>query len=74
MKVYCEASGQLVNLNKSSVFFGSNVPVVLSEELGGILGMSIVDDSGTYLGVHAMWGRSKNKGLAYVKDRILSKL
>ncbi|XP_070677810.1 uncharacterized protein [Malus domestica] len=74
MKVYCDALGQLVNLNKSSVFFGTNVPVVLAEELGGILGMPLVDDPGTYLGVPEMWGRSKSKGLAYVNDRILSKI
>lgn len=74
MKVYCEASGQQVNLQKFSVFFGSNVPVVLSKELGGILGMSIVDDPRTYLGVPAIWGRSKMKRLAHVKGRILGKI
>lgn len=73
IEVYCEASGQQVNLQKSSVFFGSNVPRVLSDELGAILRMPIVDDPGTYLGVPTMWGRSKTKDLAYVKDRIRGK-
>lgn len=44
MKEYCEASGQQVSLQKFSVFFGSSVPVVLSKELGCILGIPIVDN------------------------------
>lgn len=51
INMYCQASRQQVNLQKSSV-----------------------DDPRTYLGVPAMWGRSKSKGLAYVKDRILAKI
>lgn len=62
-----------MNLQKSNVFFGTNVSSALSEEVGRILRMSIVDDLGTYLNVPAMWGRSKKKGLAYVKERILGK-
>lgn len=71
---YCAASGQQVNLQKSSVFFGSNVPTTLAEELGAIMRMPRVADPGMYLGVPAMWGRSKSIGLAYVKERILGKL
>ncbi|XP_068319680.1 uncharacterized protein [Pyrus communis] len=74
IEIYFEASGQQVNLQKSSVFFGSNVPAGLSEEFGAVLRMPIVDNPGTYLGVPAMWGRSKSKGLAYVKDPIMRKI
>lgn len=44
------------------------------DDLGRIMGMLIVNDPGTYLGVPAMWGKSKRKGLTYVKERILGKL
>ncbi|CAN6587433.1 unnamed protein product [Malus baccata var. baccata] len=74
LKDYCKASGQAINMQKSSVFFGNNVPSSLSEELGNILGMPVVDNPGSYLGVPALWGRSKKLGLAYVKGRILGKL
>lgn len=37
IEIYFEASGQQVNLQKSSVFFGLNVPAGLSEEFGAIL-------------------------------------
>lgn len=71
---YCSASGQKINLHKSNVFFGKNVPTVLVEELTGILGMEKVDDPRVYLGVLAIWGRSKKAGLAYVKGRLLGKI
>lgn len=71
---YCSASGQQVNLHKSNVFFGSNVPTGLANELSSILGIYKVDDQGVYLGVPAIWGRSKKCGLAYVKGRLLEKL
>ncbi|KAM1344988.1 hypothetical protein FF1_034399 [Malus domestica] len=37
---YCDASGQRVNVQKSSVYFGANVPKEVAVELGSILGMS----------------------------------
>lgn len=67
INAYCSASGQKVNLQKSSVFFGGNVPVVLADELTDIMGMDKVEDPGLYLGVPVIWGRSKKIGLAYVK-------
>ncbi|KAM1524905.1 hypothetical protein ACFX10_009445 [Malus domestica] len=51
---YCDASGQRVNVQKSSVYFGVNVPKVVAVELGSILGMSVVDNPGIYLGVPAI--------------------
>ncbi|KAM1457565.1 hypothetical protein ACFX2I_034725 [Malus domestica] len=50
---YCSVSGQQVNLYKSNVFFGRNVPVVLADEFTGILGMEKVENPGVYLGVPA---------------------
>ncbi|KAM2075160.1 hypothetical protein ACFX1T_038088 [Malus domestica] len=74
LRDYCDASGQEVNMQKSNVYFGANTPCVVSQELGRILGMPVVGDPGTYLGIPALWGRSKNRGLAYVKGRIAGKL
>lgn len=70
---YCLASGQLVNNQKSSVFFGGNVPEVLSRELTDILGIVKVGDPESYLGVLAIWGKSNKSGLAYVKETLLGK-
>ncbi|CAN6570663.1 unnamed protein product [Malus baccata var. baccata] len=63
-----------VNKSKSSVFFGGNVPDQLSLQLATILGMEKVGNPGVYLGVSAIWGRSKRSGLAYVKGRLLGKI
>ncbi|CAN6555410.1 unnamed protein product [Malus baccata var. baccata] len=71
---YCLASGQQVNKSKSSVYFGGNVPKSLSIQLAAILGMEIVGDPGLYLGVPAIWGKSKKNGLAYIKGRMLGKI
>lgn len=51
---YCSASGQEVNLHKLSVFFCANISAVVFEELGDLLGMPMVNDLGTYLGVPAI--------------------
>ncbi|KAB2616581.1 hypothetical protein D8674_023169 [Pyrus ussuriensis x Pyrus communis] len=56
---FCVASGQKVNLMKSSVFFGVNVPMGIADQLGRSFGMVVVNNPGTYLGVPAIWGRSK---------------
>ncbi|CAN6676537.1 unnamed protein product [Malus baccata var. baccata] len=71
---YCLASGQQVNKEKSSVYFGANVPVSFAQRLTDILGMVRVGEPGLYLGVPAIWGRSKKCGLAYVKGKLLGKL
>lgn len=54
LEQYCVASGQQVNLQKSSVFFGSDVPTVLANELGAIIRMPHVANPWTYLDVPAM--------------------
>nr|XP_028948068.1 uncharacterized protein LOC114820903 [Malus domestica] len=56
-----------VNLQKSSALFGVNISGGLSTELSQVLGMSTVDDPGTYLVILSIWGRLKKQGLAYVK-------
>lgn len=53
---YCAASGQAVNLHKSSVFFGANIPTVISTKLGQLLHMHVVSDPGIYIGVPALSG------------------
>ena len=70
---FCETSGQAINFQKSCVFFGANTPEAVSTDLGHILNMPVVSDLGKYLGLPALWGRSKRQGLAYVKCRILQK-
>lgn len=71
---YCNASGQIVNLDKSCIFFSGNVPPDLKNELCVALGISGVDDPGKYLGLPVVWGRSKCDALNFVKERMVKKI
>ncbi|BBH03133.1 Ribonuclease H-like superfamily protein [Prunus dulcis] len=71
---YCRAFGQQINFGKSSLFFSPNTPASISTQLGAILGMTMVDDPGKYLGLPTMWGRSKKEALQFVKEKLLRKL
>lgn len=51
---YCDASRHKVNLQKSSVYFGTNTSGRVSTELAAMFGIPVVDNPGTYLGVPAI--------------------
>ena len=74
LDAYSVASGQQVNLHKSSVFFGANTPSSVSMELSQILGIPMVVIPRTFLGLPSMWSHSKKQSLAFVKGRILEKI
>ncbi|CAN6678642.1 unnamed protein product [Malus baccata var. baccata] len=71
---YCDASGQKMNLQKSNVYFGANTHARVAAELAHVLGIPVVNNPRTYLGVPTICGLSKKQGLAYVKGRIMGKL
>ncbi|KAM1815535.1 hypothetical protein FF1_000031 [Malus domestica] len=71
---YCSASGQAVNLQKSCVYFSVNTPMDVAADLGCDLGIPVVSHPGSYLGLPAIWGCSKSRGLAYLKGRLLGKI
>lgn len=51
---YCHASGQVVNFEKSSVYFSPNTPHQLRENVGYVLHVNIIDNPGKYLGLPTM--------------------
>ncbi|KAI5348948.1 hypothetical protein L3X38_001835 [Prunus dulcis] len=57
LQCYCQASGQLVNFEKSNMFFSLNTPMPLRTQLQAILGVNTMMDPGKYLGLPPMWGR-----------------
>lgn len=71
---FCLASGQTINHDKSSLFFTSNTPSSLKTNIGCIFGIEASTTPGKYLGLPTHWGKSKKEALAYVRDRIKSKL
>ncbi|KAK4255495.1 hypothetical protein QN277_008493 [Acacia crassicarpa] len=74
LDLYCAASGQVINLDKSSIFFSSNSPLAVRTMVCGMLHIPATEDPGTYLGIPSIWGKSKTQALAYIKERVASKI
>ncbi|XP_050207437.1 uncharacterized protein LOC126656857 [Mercurialis annua] len=71
---YALASGQQINYDKSSVFFGSNVSAQLSASILNTLHMTIMDTTKPYLGMPIIISSSKTASFAYLLSKIKSKL
>lgn len=69
-RVYCDASGQRINNDKSSIFFSKVVPVQSREAIILILQVSSETLSEKYLGLPTDVGRSKNITSKKLKDRL----
>ncbi|XP_015931910.1 uncharacterized protein LOC107458226 [Arachis duranensis] len=71
---YTEVSGQRINTEKSGLIFGSQVSIQRRVNIEEITGMAAWEDLGRYLGLPARWGRSKNRALEWIKEKILDKM
>lgn len=74
LHTYCSASGQLINADKSSLYFSPNTPWQVTHLLSSILQMRVVSDPGKYLGLPTIWGRSKRSALGYIKEVVSRKV
>lgn len=74
LMVYCNASGQLINHEKSSIYFSPNTPHQMQFLMCELLGIRLVDHPGNYLGLPTIWGKSKKEALSYIKDCINRKI
>lgn len=74
LNIYERASGQKINLQKSSVVFSKNVCTDTKTRLASILGIQCVEEHGMYLGLPIHVGRSKSAIFAYLKERLTKKL
>lgn len=71
---YHRASGQLINFQKSLVFFSKNTGAEMRRSIGAILNIPVRADLGKYLGLLAEVGKSKMAMFSYIRDRVLQKL
>lgn len=69
-----EASGLHINPHKSSILFSANTSSAVKENIKQILGMEEMRQDTKYLGLPALWGRSKTESLTYLRDRLLRKM
>lgn len=69
---YCEASDQIDNLEKSTLFFSANTRLNVRDLVNTILGIGGFNDSGRYFGIPSVWGKTKYQ--AYIRDRMIKKI
>ena len=74
MENYCNASGQRINLAKSSVFFSKGCPSSLKTDMKNALNIPNESLSEKYLGMPSDIGSSKNVAFKYLKDRLWRKV
>jgi hypothetical protein len=74
LNVYCNASGQWINHEKSYVYFGKKCPGVVKENIKIILEVNNETLKDKYLGLPSDVGRTKNGTFGYIKDRVWKRL
>jgi hypothetical protein len=74
INTYQQASGQMVNYNKSELIFSKKVSQSTKVAIHQILPMPMVDHFSKYLGQLTFIGRSKNQTFSYIQDKIWKKL
>ena len=74
LDVYCAASGQQVNRDKSSIYFSKGCPNNKREVIKNILNVRNESLSEKYLGMPSDVGRSKNGAFKYLRDRVWKKV
>lgn len=68
--VYKDCSGQIINFDKSNLFFSKGAPEALWRNICSFLRISEGQGSAKYLGLPFMTGRSKKEILSYLHDRV----
>ena len=74
LQVYAGASGQAINMDKSSIYFSSNTPKLQRAWVKSTLGVKEVEKFESYLGLPTLFGRAKNQTFSFLKDRVWKKL
>ncbi|XP_074337470.1 uncharacterized protein LOC141674663 [Apium graveolens] len=70
LSLFEKASGQQINVDKSSVFFSNNTCNSLKQDLCHILKCREANDRSLYLGLPNIMGRNKNSIFGYINDKM----
>ncbi|XP_057451684.1 uncharacterized protein LOC130743447 [Lotus japonicus] len=74
LSTYERASGQVINLDKSTLTCSRNVPDDCFNHLKGLMHVKVVECFDKYLGLPTIIGMSKTQIFNFVKDRVWKKL
>lgn len=70
LEVYCEGSGQKVNKDKSTIFFGAHCPQGVKNKVMHTLGIQTEKPNDSYLGMPTEVGHSLVSTFRYLFDRM----
>lgn len=70
LAAYSQGSGQLVNFNKSSIFFSSNIHEVVKRHICSILDINATINHGIYLSLPSIIGRNKKQVFSSIRDKV----
>jgi hypothetical protein len=70
LDIYCQASGQRINFDKSSVFFSKGCPETMRNAMKQRLNVPTESLNEKYLGMPSDVGRSVNGTFKYLRDRV----
>ena len=71
---YEEASGQMVNEDKITLFFSKNTDMHVQEVIKNSLGVPAIQHYEKYLGLSSFIRRNKKACFTQIKERILAKM
>ncbi|XP_021603132.1 uncharacterized protein LOC110608230 [Manihot esculenta] len=74
LNTYAAASGQVVNFNKSGIFFGSNVVSSIRSNISNILDVHSPLSHSAYLGLPSLIGRNKKAIFGFLKERMWKRI
>jgi hypothetical protein len=74
LSLYEKASGQIVNGEKTALFFSHNTSLDLRSAISDFFGTSVTTKFEKYLGLPPIIGRAKKKAFNEIKDRVWKRL
>ncbi|XP_057440277.1 uncharacterized protein LOC130732189 [Lotus japonicus] len=74
LSTYERVSGQVINLDKSTLTCSRNVPDNCFNHLKGLMNVKVVEHFDKYLGLPTIIGKSKTQIFNFVKERVWKKL
>ena len=74
LEVYERGSGQKINRERTNLFFSSNTPLPLQEQIQQLSGVPAIRQYEKYLGLPALVGRAKKQSFIFLKERVWKKL